>query len=457
MLAAVETPQIASVEAEAALCGALLLENRLIDQVADKLAPEDFSEALMGRLFAAIVSEYSKGRQANVITIAPFFVDDDAMKAMGGPRQVLPQLTHDASVIGARDFAEQIHSLSRRRKLIEGLRLASAEAHKPDVEIEEVVSFTEETLADVAEDQKDSTQLSAAQCVSRVLDGFNDRQSGVSSGILPIDAGLGPILPKQLVIMAGRPSMGKSAVASSYGLGAASRGHGVLFVSLEMSAEELGERIASDMCFDSPVQVPYSCITDRRVTPDQSMEIARAFQRLEDMPLQIVDVATASLSRLNALVRRHARRMKAKGQKLELVIVDYLQLVKGDSKHGRYEEVSEVSRGLKALAKANNVGVLALAQLSRKVEERHDKKPLMADLRDSGQIEQDADAIMFLYREEYYLAQCEPPAASTQRVAWQDKMDAAQGKIEFITAKVRRRRTGTSIGRFYGAFQAVRA
>jgi replicative DNA helicase len=319
-----------------------------------------------------------------------------------------------------------------------------------------LVSAVEQAIAGVTERNDAATQLSAADAVKRVLDGFNNRETGVTSGIGPIDEGLGALLPKQLAIVAGRPSMGKSAVASSYALGAAAMGHATLFVSLEMSAEELGERIAADLCFDTSVQVPYSAITDKRVTNEQGRQIARAYDRLQDMPLSIVDMASCTVAKLNLLVRRHARRLATNGKKLELVIIDYLQLVRPDQKtESRTHEITQVSMGLKALAKEHGVSVMALAQLSRSVESRADKRPIMADLRESGQIEQDADAIVFLYRPEYYLRQAEPQDPG-ERPKWETMMDDARGKIEFIVAKRRRGCTGTTHGRFYGAFQAVR-
>jgi replicative DNA helicase len=218
-----------------------------------------------------------------------------------------------------------------------------------------------------------------------------------------------------------------------------------------MSAEELGERMASDLCFDSTCQVPYSAITAARVQGDQGMSLVRAGDHIRDLPLSIIDIGSASLFKLNGLVRRHKRRMAAKGERLELVIVDYLQLVSPDQREQTpYAAVSAVSRGLKALAKTHDVAVMALTQLSRKVEERADRRPRMADLRDSGQIEQDADAIVFLYAEEYYLLQCEDTPEREAALAQE------AGKIEFIVAKRRRGPGGIGHGRYYRQFQAVR-
>jgi replicative DNA helicase len=454
-LVAIEQPAIANAESEAALCGALMQENALIDQIADGLSPEDFSDQLFGRIFAAIVQERSLGRHANPVTLKRYFLDDPAMAELGGP-SFLAQLT-GSLIVGAKDFAWTIRDLSQKRKLVEGLTEAIRAARMTEASVDEVAAMAEATLAASSDAKEASSQSTAAQALGKLVAGLNDHERGVFCGIAPIDAQLGPILPKQLVILAGRPAMGKSSVASTYALSAAAKGHGTLFVSLEMSEEELSERIACDLCFDGPVQVPYSAVTGRCVTTEQYRAISRAGEMIERLPLRIEDRASITLSRLNATVRRTKRRMAADNQKLELVIVDYLQLVRSDRKNvDRYEEVSEVSRGLKALAKEHGVGVLALAQLSRNVEQRHDKRPIMADLRDSGQIEQDADAIMFLFRPEYYLQQEEPGEADSRRADWEAKMAENAGQIEFIVAKRRRGRTGTSFGRYYGAFQAVR-
>jgi replicative DNA helicase len=455
-LAAVEPQPIANVEAEAALLGALMHERSLIDPIADKVRGGDFFEPLHGRIFDAICKLHNEGKVATPITLKPLFEDDPSISEVGGPSYLVKIMgSSGVAVIGAKDFAADIRALSEKRALLEGLHQAVVDGRKAESSPAELVSAVEAAIAGVTERDDAATQLSASEAVKRVLDGFNKREQGLVSGIGPIDGGLGAILPKQLVIVAGRPSMGKSAVASSYALGAASRGHGVLFVSLEMSAEELGERIAADICFDTSVQVPYSSITDGKVTIEQGRQIARAIDRLDQIPLSIVDLASCTVSKLNALVRRHARRMAARGKKLDLVIVDYLQLVRPDRNvENRTQEITQVSMGLKAIAKQHGVAVMALAQLSRSVESRSDKRPIMADLRESGQIEQDADAIMFLFRPEYYLRQAEP--TDGDRFKWEQAMDEARGKIEFIVAKRRRGVTGTSHGRFFGAFQAVR-
>lgn len=453
-LAAVEPPQIANVEAEAALCGALMQENRLVDQIADKLGAEDFSEALHGRIYQAIISEHSKGHAANVITLRPYFTDDPAIGEVGGVGYLAQLSGSAASVIGAKDFARQIRELAQRRRLIDGFREVIAEAHKPENELAEIVSAAEETLAgatcsDVAQ------PLDAHDCISQALeyDGY-----GVRSGILAIDDTLGPLALKDLTIGAGRPGMCKTGTALSYGIGAAQRGHGVLLVSLEMSGLQLGARMAADWCFDrGDKQVPFDAITSGRLTTEQGRAIARAAEAMRDLPLVIEDVSGLTVASLDRMVRRHARRFTARGRKLELVIVDYLQLLGADRQSdNRTAEITQISMALKRCAKANNVALFALSQLSRAVEQRPDKRPRLSDLRESGSIEQDADNVMFLFRPEYYVDQEEPPADDPNRMKWEQAKADVAGRIEFICGKRRQGRTGIGRGTFYGQFQAVR-
>lgn len=452
MLAAVEPPQIANVEEEAALLGAMMHEPKIIDAIADKVSAEDFSEPLHGRVFDAILSLHNAGRTVSVITLKPLFDDDPAMTAVGGPAYLVTIMgTNPVAVIGAKDFAGEIHELAQRRRLIDGLRSVIQEGHKATATVGELVSGAEDALAAITETQDGAREFSAAQCLTALVDNLGRQEPGVYSGITALDAALGDIRKEDVVILGARPGMGKSATASSYALGAALRGHPTLFVSLEMSTEALAERMASDLCFDGNVQVPYGAITSRHLTTEQAREIARAADRIHSLPLTVVRYGGMTTGRLNSIVRRHKRRLEAKGKKLELVIVDYLQLMRPDAREkDLYTRITEVSKGLKDMAVAQGVGVMALCQLSREVEKRQDKRPQMSDLRDSGQIEQDADSICFLYAPEYYLLQSED---SPER---EEALREAAGKIEFIVPKRRRGPSAVGHGHFYRAFQAVR-
>ena len=448
-----------NIEAEAALIGSLMIDNRSIDRIADKLSPEDFYEPLHGRLFAGIVREASLGKQANPVTLKPYFDNDNAFQEIGGVGYLAKLTENNAALIGTDSFADQIAVMAKRRRLIERLNEAAEVARNLELSNDEVIDAADSAISAATDGHETIPQLSGAQCFDELIASFDEPQTGVECKVIkPIDDLLGSMRPKQLIIGAGRPGMGKTAVALSYSIGAAMNGHGVLFISLEMSSVELAARMAADMCFDGEGGIPYEVIRDRKLNRRQTMEVCRAREMMAEMPFRVVDAGKLTIGRLNMLVRRHTRRFAAQGHKLELVVVDYLQLVSPDQRrNSNYEAVSEVSRGLKAIAKDHGVAVFALAQLSREVEKRPDKRPQLADLRDSGQIEQDADAVLFLTRDEYYISQNEPEDKdSAEYLEWQSLLEKARGRIDFICAKRRNGRTGVAQGAFHGAYQAVR-
>lgn len=438
---------IQNVEAEAALLGALLQSSDLIDMAADGLSIDDFYEPVHGRIFEAIVREGALGKRVTPVTLKPYFNQDEALAQLGGVGY-LARLTADGQgLLATRTLIEQVADLAKRRRMHVGLSVAAEACSDMTVTHGEIVSHAD---AAMNEGGKDAIhQPTGAECFDELLAGFNERGLGVTCGNIPVlDRLLGEMRPKQLVIGAGRPGMGKTALALSYALGAAQQGHGVLFVSLEMSSRELAARMAADLCFDEQKGVPYNFIRDGQLTEWQMNRVLDAQAYMVGLPFNVVDAGSLTTGRLNMLIRRHARRMKAKGQKLELVVIDYLQLLHPDKRHNKYEDVSEVSMALKAMAKDHSVAVFALAQLSRTVETRPDKRPILSDLRDSGQIEQDADAVLFLLRPEYYIRQEENPDPAT--------LEHVKNKIEFILAKRRNGVTGNAVGNFHGAYQAVR-
>ena len=286
---------------------------------------------------------------------------------------------------------------------------------------------------------------------------LDSKDRGVMCKIIPpMDDLLGGARRKQMIVLAARPGMGKTAVALSYSLGAAQNGHGVLYVSLEMSGAELGARMAADLCFDGHGGVYYGDLVNQSLKDRDRHRIGNARKMLADMPFEVVDASSLSVHRLNTMVRRYVRRFAAKGESLDLVVVDYLQLLSATKGKSAYETVSEISRALKAIAKEHDVAVLALAQLSREVEKRPGCRPQLSDLRDSGQIEQDADTVMFLLRNEYYLQREKKEMTDPDYGKWEALMQEHAGKIEFICAKRRNGETGKGIGAFHGAYQAVR-
>jgi len=355
-----------------------------------------------------------------------------------------------------RHTAADLAYLAGRRRLAAALTAAAVDASDCRRDVNDVAADVEAALLDTSGAKGGLIELSGSRCISKALEAIGKHDRGVTCGLPAVDDGMGPIRRKALAVVAARPGMGKSALAVSYALGAAHRGHGVLIVSLEMSDTDIGERMACDMCFDAQVQVPYAALVNGDLRPEQARSVNAAAEALADLPIEVVDTTALSVVRLAAIVRRWKRRFAARGQSLDLVIVDYLQLLRAPGSNGRYEQITEISQTLKEIAKANDVGVMALSQLSRKVEERPDKRPALSDLRESGQIEQDADVVLFLLRREYYLRKEEPHPHSADHVEWERLMAECQGEIEFICAKRRKGQEGITKGAFYGAFQAVR-
>lgn len=437
---------IQNIEAEAALIAGLLNDNEWIDRAADRLSGADFYDPLHARIYEAIVREAAQGRGVNAITLRPYFNDEELRH--------LIRLSSDLSgLLAMREVIDQVSDISRRRQMQAGLAVAAEACADLSIPHGEIIAHADAAISQEANGTID--QPTGAECLGALLDNLGKQERGVTGGIQVLDELMGPIRQKQLVIGAGRPGMGKTALALSYAIGAAEQGHGVLFVSLEMSAQELAERMAADLCFDGKDGVPYAAIRDGNLNDWQKRRVAEAYSKMNGVPFHIIDAGALTTGRLNMLVRRHARKMAAQGHKLELVVIDYLQLLHPDSKaRSNYEAVSEISRSLKAMAKDQGIGVFALAQLSRTVESREGNRPQLSDLRDSGQIEQDADAVLFLLRHEYYLRQVEE--GSKDYLKAQQALEAVQGQIEFIVAKRRNGVAGTATGRFYGAYQAVR-
>ena len=446
---------LVNIEAEAQVLGALMADNSLVDKVADILAGKDFIDPVHTQIYSVIVRDVSRGHVANPVTLKNYFIDHPGMEKLGGP-SYLARLTGDAAICSPIDLAKLIAELARRRIMHEGLTKALADCSDVSKPIVDIVSEADGALQ-VSEKQT-INQPTLGEAATQLIRNFGKPIVGVKCGQIPsLDEAMGLIRPSYLAIAAGRPGMGKSAMAISYGIGAARMGHGVLFVSLEMNADQIAARALSDMCYDGFDGVPYSGILEGNLTPDQMKRVCAAEQEFQRLPFHIIDTGSLTIGRLNMLVRRHKRKMRAKRQKLELVIVDYLQLLRPDDRRlSQYEAVSEISRSLKEIAKNNELGVFALAQLSRSVEQREDKRPMMSDLRDSGQIEQDADLILFLLRREYYLKKSEPMFGDPKYAAWEENYRAVQGQIEFIVAKRRQGVEGIRTGQFLGEFQAVR-
>src|SRR5437868_3707935 len=448
-----------NVEAEAALLGALMIDNRLVEDIQLKLKPLHFFEPLHGRIYEAILRLTDSNRIANPVTLKPLFESDDGMKEVGGP-SYLAQLTGSgAAVIGARDFATQIYDLALLRalvgvgrELVEGA-LDKSEDVAPLAQIEraetELYRVAEEGGADGKAKSFGEASKEALQLAEKALNS-GGHLSGITTGLDSLNGKIGGLHKSDLVIVAGRPGMGKSSLATNIAFSAAQRllrdiedgidpaksaGAGVALFSLEMSADQLATRILAEQSGISSESLRMG-----KITQHEFRDLARAAAALQTLPLYIDDTPGLTIAALRTRARR-LKRQKGVG----MIVVDYLQLLQGTSKSSndnRVNEISEISRGLKTLAKELEVPVIGLSQLSRAVEQREDKRPQLSDLRESGSIEQDADIVLFIYREDYYLAAKQPADDHPDIDKWREEMDRAYGRAEVIVAKQRHGSTG---------------
>jgi replicative DNA helicase len=444
-----------NLEGECELLGTLLRDNSVFDLVADVIAATDFAEPLHQRIYETALHEAMAGRTANPVTLKAHFADDPAIKDLGGTGYLIRLTGETYSLTPPLQLARHLRELSRRRAMRHALSEAATACLEPKTSLAAVAALADTAVR--AADDAVAQVTSAAECLGEMIDALGTPVEGVKCHTIPpFDELVGVLEPAHLVVLAGRPGMGKTAVALSYARGAAQAGDGVLFVSHEMNRRQLAGRMAAEVCFDRE-RVPYHAIRDRRLNDADKRRVVDAWSRIQKLPLVIADKVEPSTGALASLVRSQARRFAARGTKLRLVIVDYLQLMRPSTPaNSRYEIITEVSIALKKIATDNDVAVMALAQLSREVEKRADKRPDLADLKESGQIEQDADSVVFLHRPEYYLAKARPPEHDEKFPAWEQDMEAERGRIEFILAKQRHGAVGVAVGTFYGAYQAVR-
>jgi replicative DNA helicase len=451
-----------NIEAEAVLLGGLMLGNDAIGRIADKVLPEHFFEPLHARIFSAIVREHSLGRHADPVTLHPYFVDDPSIKELGAG--YLAQLTGSGgAVLAINGCAEQVVELAERRRLIGALARATELVTQWDESIPELIAEVDLAMNDALRVKRAEKGSIFSDAFDRTLQSIEDEAAGLGPqgirihGLDDFNSLTGDLRRGELMYIGGRPSMGKTALSLRLALGAAEGGNGVLFISLEMREAELVTRAIADLVFDYGQSPGYDSIRRGRLDHFTRERIAEARQRIAKFPLILTDPSTLNIGRLAMMIRRYKRRLEAQGQRLDMVIIDYLGLITGsDKRNKRYEEVGEISRTLKEVAKECDVAMVVLAQLNRECERRDDKRPMLSDLRDAGDIEQDADQVLFVYRDEYYLERSEPEPTDKKRQEWEVSMGYARDRMELIAAKVRNGRVGKRNLFFFAKHQAVR-
>src|SRR6187200_2689938 len=436
-------------EAEQALLGAILVNNEALDRVSSFLQPRHFINPLHGRIYESVSQLIRGGKRATPITLKTYFENEVPIGDLAVPQYLGRLASNATTIINAEDYGRTIYDLAIRRQLIEiGEIMVNTAYDSPiDAPPNSQIEQAELRLFELAETgrygsgfEPFTSALTVAIDMAANAYRRDGGLSGLATGFVDLDLKMGGLQPSDLVILAGRPAMGKTALATNIAYHVAKTyvadpdsdkvldGAVVGFFSLEMSAEQLATRIISEQA-----EIPSEQIRRGRI-----VEVS---QELQNLPLYIDQTGGITVAQLAARARRLKRQ-----RGLGFVVVDYLQLLSGSSRRaaeGRVQEVTEITTGLKALAKELHVPILALSQLSRQVEQREDKRPQLADLRESGSIEQDADVVLFVYREEYYLENREPTPNTDEHVKWRNNIENAYGKAEVIIGKQRHGPTGT--------------
>jgi replicative DNA helicase len=449
-----------NIEVEQALLGAILINNEAFYRVSDFLNPEHFFEPIHQRIYELAGGLVRAGKVATPITLKTFLPADLDVAGLTASQYLARLAAEATTIINAEDYGRTIYDLALRRALIGiGEEMVNAAYDAPvDAAPRDQIEAAERSLYELAETgrydggfQRFAQALTTAVDMAANAHQRDGRLSGLATGLKDLDRMMGGLQSSDLVIIAGRPGMGKTALATNIAYNTARAWQGgvqpdgrivsenggiVGFFSLEMSAEQLATRIISEQ-----TEIPSYRIRRGEIDPRDFDRIADTAREMETIPLYIDETGGLSIAQLAARARRLKRQ-----RGLDLLVVDYIQLLQGSNRRaaeGRVHEVTEITTNLKALAKELNIPILALSQLSRQVESRDDKRPQLSDLRESGSIEQDADVVMFVFREEYYLKNREPRAGSEEHFKWQADMEAVHGRAEVIIGKQRHGPTGT--------------
>ncbi len=431
-----------NIEAEQAVIGSILVNNEIFDEINTIISNLNFYDPMHQKIFSAIESLIYKGLLANPITLKSYFENDK--DELDIPEYLIKITKFSTSVRQTIEYSKIIYDMFVRRELIKISEQTIDSAKMNDLEIngQNIIEESEKLLFDLAEKGSFSSSLikfddAMKQTIEMASAAYKNDEGivGVPTGLRDLDDKLGGLHQSDLIIIAGRPSMGKTSLATNIAFNAAKniqdkgKDSSVAFFSLEMSSEQLSTRILSEQA-----RIGSNDIRRGRISDEQFDQFLETSKNISELPLFIDETPAISIAAMSNRARR-IKRLKG----LDLIVVDYIQLMKGtgNQKDGRVQEISQITQGLKAIAKELGVPVLALSQLSRQVEQRDDHKPQLSDLRESGSIEQDADVVMFVYREGYYLSRKEPREATVEHAEWQAKMNEVAHLAEIIIGKQR--------------------
>jgi len=439
-----------NIEAEQAVIGSVLVSNDIYDEISPLLDPQKFFDPIHSKLYQTIEELINKGLLANPITLKNYFENNEGLKELGGQEYLIKITKFSTSTKQAIDYANIVQEMHVRRELIkisESVLDQAATNTEMSNSGEEIIQNAEKSLFDLAERGHFNQSImkfesALKQTIDMAKSAYQNEEGlvGVPTGLTDLDSRIGGLHKQDLIIIAGRPSMGKTALATNIAFHAAKNiekkgsKSAVAFFSLEMSSEQLSTRILSEQS-----RIRSNDIRRGKVSEKEFEQFIETSKNIFELPLYIDETPAINIATISNRSRRIKRLFG-----LELIVVDYIQLMRssGRKEYNRVQEISEITQGLKALAKELDVPVLALSQLSRAVEQRDNKKPQLADLRESGSIEQDADVVMFVYREAYYLENKEPALGSIEHAEWQQKMDEISRLAEIMIGKQRHGPTG---------------
>ncbi len=431
-----------NIEAEQSVIGSILVTNEIFDEISTIISNNNFYDPMHQKIYKAIESLIYKGMLANPITLKNYF--EDEKDDLDVPEYLVKITKFSTSVRQAIEYSKIIYDMFVRRELIKisEQTIDNAKINDLDTSGQNIIENSEKLLFDLAEKGSFSSSLikfddAMKQTIEMASAAYKNEGGivGVPTGLRDLDDKLGGLHQSDLIIIAGRPSMGKTSLATNIAFNAAkhiqdnSRKSSIAFFSLEMSSEQLSTRILSEQA-----RIGSNDIRRGRISDEQFDQFLETSKNIAELPLFIDETPAISI----AAMSNRARRIK-RLHGLDMIVVDYIQLMRGTTfnKDGRVQEISQITQGLKAIAKELGVPVVALSQLSRQVEQRDDHKPQLADLRESGSIEQDADVVMFVYREGYYLQRKEPREATVEHAEWQAKMNEVAHLAEIIIGKQR--------------------
>ena len=451
-----------NIEAEQAVIGSILLSNDIFDDVSIIIDNKKFYDPVHQKIFAAIENLISKGMLANPITLKNYFENDNSLAELEGHEYLVKLTKFSTTIRQAIEYSKIVYDMHIRRELIKISETMTENASNKILDLpgNKIIEDSERLLFDLAEKGSFNTSFikfdqALNYTIEMASNAFKNEEGivGVPTGLTDLDDRLGGMHNSDLLIIAGRPSMGKTALATNIAFHAAKKlqekgtKSSIAFFSLEMSSEQLSTRILAEQS-----RIKSNDIRRGRISEEQFDKFIETSKNISELPLYIDETPAISI----AAMSNRARRIK-RLYGLDLVVVDYIQLMSAaNTRDGRVQEISEITKGLKALAKELSVPVLALSQLSRAVEHRDIKKPQLSDLRESGSIEQDADVVMFVYREAYYLEKLEPRPATVEHAEWQAKMNEVSNLAEIIIGKQRHGPTGNINVEFEAMFTKFR-